>query len=429
MPRQLKPGDVINGYTVREHLNTGAMANAFAATDRAGKKVFFKSYKSPTCAVPWYRGYVDYQRELKRRLEGHLVGKFCVKLVDQFEFKFGIPTFFQAFEFVHSGQDLGQILDKLRKHPRELDWNQRHILAKVMMAAIHQLHDAKIVHGDLKPPNLQLFRDKEITAGYQLKLIDMDFSILADRRAPWHGNSAYVGTPGYFSPEHLAGGKAVPEPASDVFTCGLILYELLAQGHPYRFDSDDEYRKAAETHTAKKPELLGQIEGSAKLTETLAGMLHRCLAPEAEDRPTAKEVHLALNGRLSESASPRVDRPCSLPPVTEEPEPTVAETNQTIRLTNGAGAKLDLRVKTTFGKHLLRTFGEDAKYADDLQFIIEKRDGQWWVTPSPNPTSNLTLHNGKPVDVRGLLKSGDQLALGSRNTPGKCVLPITVTLI
>lgn len=210
MPRQLKVGDKINGYTITAHLNTGAMANAFAANDKTGKKVFFKSYKSPTCAVSWYRAYVDYQRELKHRLETHLVGKFCVRLLDQFEFTFGIPTFFQAFDFVHGGEDLEQILAKLRKSPHALDWNQRHILAKVMMAAIHQLHDAKIVHGDLKPPNLQLFRDPAILAGYQLKLIDMDFSVLADRRAPWHGHSAYVGTPGYFSPEHLSGGHAVP---------------------------------------------------------------------------------------------------------------------------------------------------------------------------------------------------------------------------
>jgi hypothetical protein len=115
MPRQLKVGDKINGYTITAHLNTGAMANAFSATDRAGSKVFFKSYKSPTCAVSWYPAYVDYQRELKRRLESHLVGKFCVRLIDQFEFKFGVLTFFQAFEFVHGGEDLEQILAKLRR--------------------------------------------------------------------------------------------------------------------------------------------------------------------------------------------------------------------------------------------------------------------------------------------------------------------------
>jgi len=416
MPRQLKVGDKINGYTITEHLNTGAMANAFAANDKTGKKVFFKSYKSPTCAVSWYRSYVEYQRELKSRLEAHLVGRFCVRLLDQFEFTFGVPTFFQAFEFVHGGEDLEQILAKLRKSPRALDWNQRHILAKVMMAAIHQLHDANIVHGDLKPPNLQLFRDSGILAGYQLKLIDMDFSILTDRRAPWHGHSAYVGTPGYFSPEHLSGGHAVPQPASDIFTCGLILYELLAQGHPYRFDNDTDYLRAAQAHKASKPELRGQIEGKIEPTRHFAEVLHRCLVPRAPERPTAKEVHLALNGQLLETTPPSI-----------KPTSPHLPKDKGLRVTNATGAKLDIGVTTPFGKALLRTFGEDAKYADDLQFTLERRDGHWWIVP--HITKNLTLLNATEVSSAKQLRDGDQLAIGSRSDINRRVLPLTLSFI
>jgi serine/threonine protein kinase len=81
------------------------------------------------------------------------------------------------------------------------------------------LHESKIVHADLKPANAYLIEDATIGSGYQLKLIDMDFSLLADRRAPWHGFQGYVGTDNYRSPEHLTRG-AVPGLASDVFTCG-----------------------------------------------------------------------------------------------------------------------------------------------------------------------------------------------------------------
>ncbi len=424
MPRQLKPKDRIKNYTIETHLNTGAMANAFAAVDATGKKVFFKSYKSPSCAVSWYRGYVDYQKELKRRLEHHTVGKFCVRLIDQFEFTFGIPTFFQVFEFVHGGEDLDQILTKLRRNPKSLDWNQRHILAKVMMAAIHQLHEAKIVHGDLKPPNLQLFKDPAIRAGYQLKLIDMDFSILSDRRAPWHEHSAYVGTPGYFSPEHLAGGTSVPEPASDVFTCGLILYELLGQGHPYRFDDDGKYLSAAKAHAAKKPELLGKIDGDHKKTELLVEMLHRCLAPKSAERPSAKEVHQALNGHLDPKAPPP-------PPPKKESAPThfpPPKVKHALQITSFTGAKLEVGVTTHFGKSLLRTFGEDAQYADDLQFVLERRHDAWWIKPGPVTTRNLTLVNGEALEAERQLKKGDQLSIGSRTVKGKTVLPMNITL-
>ena len=74
------------------------------------------------------------------------------------------------------------------------------------MAGIAALHESKIVHADLKPANAYLIEDPTIGSGYQLKLIDMDFSLLADRRAPWHGYQGYVGTDNYRSPEHLTRG-------------------------------------------------------------------------------------------------------------------------------------------------------------------------------------------------------------------------------
>ena len=112
--------------------------------------------------------------------------------------------------------------------------------AKVLTAGVAALHESSVVHADLKPANAYLVEDSSIGSGYQLKLIDMDFSLLADRRAPWHGFQGYVGSDNYRSPEHLTRG-GVPEPASDVFTCGLMLYELLAGEHPYWRDDQAEY--------------------------------------------------------------------------------------------------------------------------------------------------------------------------------------------
>jgi serine/threonine protein kinase len=70
----------------------------------------------------------------------------------------------------------------------------------------------------------------------------MDFSVLVDRRAPWHGYQGYVGSDNYRSPEHITRG-AVPGLASDVFTCGLMLHELLAGVHPYWQEDQAEYAR------------------------------------------------------------------------------------------------------------------------------------------------------------------------------------------
>jgi hypothetical protein len=60
--------------------------------------------------------------------------------------------------------------------------------ANVNVAGIQALHQSNIAHAYLKPANVYLIRDPTIKAGYQLKLIDMDFSLLTDHRAPWHGH-------------------------------------------------------------------------------------------------------------------------------------------------------------------------------------------------------------------------------------------------
>ena len=417
MPRQLKRGDKVKGHEILEHLNTSAMANAFAARAPSGQKVFLKSYKSPSCAVDWYRGYIEYQRELKRRLDTLPVGRFCVALLEQFEVEFGVPTFFQTFEFVSGGEDLGQILDRLRKKPGDLAWDQRLILAKVMMAGIHQLHEAKVVHGDLKPPNLQLFADRSIKAGWQLKLIDMDFSILADRPAPWHGKAAYVGTPRYFSPEHLEG--KVPVPSSDVFTCGLILYELLAEGHPYLTTDDESYLRAAKAFRATAPKLQGRLADDAP-TRALAECLHRCLSPDVKKRPTAKDVNLALNGRSPFAPATR----SRTEPARPAPPPKRAAA---LKLVGASGTTLEVRIPTAVSAPLLKLkgFGAEAEYADkSSQFRVESRDGKWIVIPSP-ATTNATFLNGAPVEREAALNDGDTLAVGSRKS-GRSVLPLKV---
>src|SRR3954468_1890475 len=166
MAKKVISGDVINGYKVTQLLNSGALALSYAAIAPSGEKVFLKQYKSPTVTVDWYSGYVAYQQELKRRIESAAARAFTVRFVDVFEANYGHLCYFQAFEFIEKGHDLEQILEKLRRDPSLVSWEQRLIFAKVIMASVNSLHQAQIVHCDLKPANIQLFADDAIAAGY-----------------------------------------------------------------------------------------------------------------------------------------------------------------------------------------------------------------------------------------------------------------------
>src|SRR5687767_1305017 len=270
------------------------MAISYAAQAPAGPRIFLKQYKSPAPTVIWYPAFVDYQQELAARVRGGKAAHYAVRLVDAFEEEWGGPCYFQAYEFVEHGSDLQQMLDEERAtHERTgvsplrdpATWARNVTWAKVLMAGIAALHESKVVHADLKPPNAYLIRDPSIGAGYQLKLIDMDFSLLADKRAPWHGHQGYIGTDNYRSREHMTRG-AVPSLASDVFTCGLMLYELLAGVHPYWSDDPAEYARKVREYSAKPPLLSGVMLPPATNEETSAA-LHRCLDPDASKRPTA----------------------------------------------------------------------------------------------------------------------------------------------
>ncbi|HEX2201823.1 MAG TPA: protein kinase, partial [Longimicrobium sp.] len=327
MAKKLKVGDEINGYTITDVFGPGAMAISYGARTAAGERVFFKQYKSPAVTVAWYRDYVRYQKELNRRIAEGPARNFCVRAVDAFEAVWGGRNYFQVFEFVENGDDLGGIFEREAAENggrapgapfAARMWEQHLIWAKVLMSGINTLHQAKIAHADLKPDNAYLIEDPSIAAGFQLKLIDVDFSVLTDEAAPWHGHQGYVGSDNYRSPEHFTAG-AVPGSASDVFTCGLILYQLLAGRHPYWSEDQGEYARKAMAHAAEHPVLGGTMPAPAS-NEAVAEIIHRCLSPRAAERPTAVEVRDVLTGRAPStitvttgSAAPAAPAPAAAP--------------------------------------------------------------------------------------------------------------------
>jgi hypothetical protein len=391
-----------------------------------------------------------------------------VRAIDAFEAVWGGRNYFQVFEFVENGADLGGIFEREAAEnggrapavpfsPRL--WEQHVIWAKVLMSGIHTLHKAAVAHVDLKPDNAFLIEDPSIAAGYQLKLIDVDFSVLTDQQAPWHGHQGYVGTDNYRSPEHFTAG-ATPGAASDVFTCGLILYQLLAGRHPYWSDDQGEYARKALAHEAAPPVLGGTFAAPAS-NEAVAAILHRCLAPRPEDRPTAAEVRDVLTGRAaaprvtaaapapapataapaaSPAPAPPVAAPAPAAPVAPAPAPATAPAAPTpppqpgvagaplradrIQLIGESGQAMTMATRTPLGKHIVRQFGDDFVVWDAEQCTVERgADGTWQVVPVAG-TTNETLVNGEAVTSPRPLRDGDVLAVG-RAAKGIAKLPLT----
>jgi eukaryotic-like serine/threonine-protein kinase len=435
MAKKLKVGDRIRQYRITKVFGPGMMAISYGAQAPSGEKVFLKQYKSPAPTVVWYKAFVAYQHELSGRVRSGRAGQFAVRQIDAFEEMWGGPCYFQAYEFVENGADLQQMLDEERELHRRTKsaatndpavWARHVTWAKVFMTGMAALHESKIVHADLKPANAYLMQDPTISSGYQLKLIDMDFSLLADRRAPWHGHQGYVGTDNYRSPEHMIKGS-VPGLASDVFTCGLMLYELLAGYHPYWTEDQAEYARLVQSHAAKPPALVGVLPSPASNAE-VSSILHRCLSPDAAARPTAAELRAVLSGRGAApsvaKAEPARTTTAAAPGSSPRSEAALI-TSERIELLGPDGRSMQVGIRTELGKTLLRQFGPDGDFWDSRQCVLERQSGNQWVLSPVDGTTNETLVNGQALQAPRPLRQGDVIAVG-RQAKGIAKMPLTV---
>ncbi len=436
-----------HGYVIEEKLESGMFAITYKAKSPDGRTfVFLKQYKSPCCKNEWYKGFIEHQRALQRQIENTTASSFCYRFVSVFEDGTAAHReLFQVFEWVEGGLSLEDALHKSGKLKKAVTWEQKVIFAKVVAASISCLHKSGIVHADLKPPNIIMFPDSSIEAGFRPRLIDMDFSVLIGKTPPWHGHIGYVGSPNYLSPEHLRG--EIPGPASDVFTLCLILCELLCEKHPYAHTDEEEYRKKA----------LGSPEVSLRLAQRLPApvdsglvedLLRHGLSPHAAQRPTAKQLHDALIGRPVDFAPspapvapsgppappkppvpPRKSRPVVIhadPPPPPPPPPT---SRRRLVLVSESGLKLaPIRMRTEIGRDLVRGFGEDSVHFDRPQFIVQPADSSGWeIVPCPG-TRNETHLNGRAITSPQPLAEGDVIGVG-REAKGITKLPMKAQFV
>ncbi|HUE15507.1 MAG TPA: serine/threonine-protein kinase, partial [Planctomycetaceae bacterium] len=109
--------------------------------------------------------------------------------------------------------------------------NERHIVIAVhkLARALQQAHDHGIVHRDLKPANIMINRQGEP--------VIMDFGLARKRRAEGEASLTHsgvlLGSPAYMSPEQIDGDPDSVGPASDQYSLGVVLYEMLTRQLPF----------------------------------------------------------------------------------------------------------------------------------------------------------------------------------------------------
>jgi eukaryotic-like serine/threonine-protein kinase len=106
-------------------------------------------------------------------------------------------------------------------------------LLQQVCAAVHHAHQKGVIHRDLKPSNILVTAVEGVAIP---KVIDFGIAkATADMPAEWTQQGGPIGTPAYMSPEQLNGSRDI-DTRSDIYSLGVVMYELLAGRPPFERD-------------------------------------------------------------------------------------------------------------------------------------------------------------------------------------------------
>lgn len=209
-----KEGDCIGVYKILRELGAGGMGVVYltARSDEVFERITALKLIHPAYkAAPMIRRFQK-EREILASLDHPNIAR----IIDGGTTSTGLPYF--VMDYVD-----GQPIDGFCRQ-RRANLNQRLNLFRQTCSAVDYLHSRGIVHRDLKPANVL------VTVTGMVKLLDFGIAKILDPSAN-DGTTMPLMTVGYASPEQLAGG--VTGPAADIYSLGVILYELLTGTRPY----------------------------------------------------------------------------------------------------------------------------------------------------------------------------------------------------
>ena len=229
-PPEFAPGEVIDGqgYTIVKELGRGGMGTVFLARQvRLDRDV---ALKVPLVTDPEYLERFDREARLSARLNHDNI---C-KVFDVGDHQ-GRPYLAMAYI---EGITLKESI-KQRKAPIDPETAGRVI--RTLALAIQHAHERGIIHRDLKPSNVIIGREKG-------RPYVMDFGLAREGRSGLTRTGARLGTEEYMPMEQLLGDQKSIGPWSDVFSLGVIFFELLTGKRP--FDDNPMAKTRPETTPA-----------------------------------------------------------------------------------------------------------------------------------------------------------------------------------
>jgi serine/threonine-protein kinase len=202
-------------YVIERKLGEGGMATVYLAEDlKHGRQVAIKVLKPEISAV---LGAERFQAEIQTT--ANLQHPNILPLFDSGE---AGGQLFYVMPYVE-----GESLRDRLEHERQLPVDEAVSIVCDLAEALQTAHDAGIIHRDIKPANILLRSGKPLLADFGIAL-----AVSAAGEGRLTETALSMGTPYYMSPEQAAADRD-PSPATDVYSLGCVLYEMLTGEPPF----------------------------------------------------------------------------------------------------------------------------------------------------------------------------------------------------
>lgn len=255
------PGSTIGKFILESQLGGGGMGSVYKARDKALNR---------TVAIKVLNSQFGYDLENIERFEREARTLASLKhpnLMHVYDVGTEENNHYFAMEYIE-GRSLK---DMIEDHSRVISSKEALRITIEIMAGLQKVHDSGIVHRDIKPANIMI----ENTDGRAV-LVDFGLSKSTSDSGLTSAGSI-LGTPDYISPEQIEGFEAGY--ASDIYSLGVVLYEMITGENPFTRDSAMQTIRA---HCSYTPPILRKI--APRCSRELSRIVSIMIAVDPQNR-------------------------------------------------------------------------------------------------------------------------------------------------